>query len=107
MLTSRISANGYDTIGITDSTEAINSVYREDPDLILTDIVMPNVSGWKITEELKSSKEYKDLPIILLSALITEDFVAEKYEIVDYFMSKPPVMEKLLAKIKELLTKKG
>ena len=99
----RLTANGYLVIPLTDSELAINTVKKERPDLVITDIMMPEVSGWKIAQDLKSNKEFKDIPIIILSAIIEKEGKPEKFEVGDFFMAKPVMMDKLLAKIEELL----
>ena len=105
MLQSRLSATGFDVVTVTDSEEALRIVNSEDPNLVITDILMPNVSGWKITQELKNNPRFKSLPIILLSSLIEKEGDAERDEIGDYFMSKPVMMDKLIAKVQEILSR--
>ncbi len=103
MLQTRLNATGFDVVPVTDSEEALKVVNAEDPNLVITDIIMPNVSGWKITQELKNNPRFKGLPIILLSSLIEKEGNAERHEIGDYFMSKPVMMDKLIAKVQEML----
>ena len=103
MLQSRIQANGFEVSAFTNSEEAIHRLQAEDPDLLVTDIIMPNVSGWMITQEIKRNEDFKNLPVILLSSLIEKEGQAERHEIGDYFMSKPVMMDKLVEKIKELI----
>jgi len=105
MLQGHLVANGFDVIPVTDGEEALKMIGSEEPDMVVTDIVMPNVSGWQITQEIKKNQQLKKIPIILLSALIEKEGNAERHEIGDYFMSKPVMMGKLLEKIKELLPK--
>ncbi len=106
LLQARLSANGFEVIPITNSEEALKTIATEDPDLVITDIIMPNVSGWKITQELKSNEALKNIPVILLSSLIEKEGKAERHEVGDYFLSKPVMVEKLIAKINDMLKTK-
>lgn len=103
MLNARLTANGYRVIALNGGEEMIKKVHTEFPDLIVLDIMMPNVSGWSITQELKANKDLRNIPVILLSSMIEKEGKATKFEIGDYFLSKPVMMEKLLERIKEYL----
>ncbi len=70
--------------------KAINMIQKELPDLILLDIIMPEMDGFEVCEELKSNPLTKDIPIVFLSALDGVDDKARAFELggVD-FITKP------------------
>ncbi|MFC1562459.1 PleD family two-component system response regulator [candidate division KSB1 bacterium] len=64
----RLKSAGFEGILVRDGREVINSVSEEKPDLIVLDIMMPNMDGFETTKILKSNPETKDIPIIFLTA---------------------------------------
>jgi putative two-component system response regulator len=74
------------------------------PDLILLDIMMPIMDGFEVLTELKKNEETKDIPVIMLTALDSEQNIEKglKLGAVDY-IPKPFEPEKILEKIKENL----
>jgi DNA-binding response OmpR family regulator len=87
-----------------DGIEALEKVKKFRPDLILLDNVMPRMSGWEVTKTLKSDAKYRDIPIIMFSAL---DDVKDKvagFELgVDDYITKPFNFSEVLARIKAVL----
>ncbi|MCL2066410.1 MAG: response regulator [Treponema sp.] len=87
-----------------DGIEALEKVKTFHPDLILLDNVMPRMSGWEVTKTLKKDEEYKNIPIIMFSAL---DDVKDKvigFELgVDDYITKPFNFAEVLARIKVTL----
>ncbi len=58
---------------------AIEAVQSEHPDLVLLDIILPEISGWEIFKRLKKDKELKQIPVVFFSALLktgSEDLAA-------------------------------
>jgi two-component system cell cycle response regulator DivK len=60
--------NGYETVEAADGEDAILKTAREKPDLILMDISLPRMDGYEVTRRLKSTEEFRDIPIIALTA---------------------------------------
>ncbi|MFC1732325.1 response regulator, partial [candidate division KSB1 bacterium] len=84
--------------------EAIEKVKKFRPDLILMDIMMPVMDGLKATEKLKSHKEYKNIPIIIISAIgdIKGKAAAYKYGANDY-LTKPVDIITMAARVRSIL----
>lgn len=59
---------GYEMIEATDGEEALEKAVAERPDLILMDIAIPKIDGYEVTRRLKSKEEFKDIPIVALTA---------------------------------------
>ena len=59
---------GYQTIEAADGEEALEKVAAEKPDLILLDISIPKIDGYEVAKRLKSQEEYRDIPIVALTA---------------------------------------
>jgi len=59
---------GYQTIEAADGEEALEKVAAEKPDLILLDISIPKIDGYEVAKRLKSQEEFRDIPIVALTA---------------------------------------
>lgn len=59
---------GYQTIEAVDGEEALEKAVGERPDLILMDRSLPKIDGYEVTRRLKSQEEFKDIPIVALTA---------------------------------------
>jgi DNA-binding response OmpR family regulator len=60
---------GYQTLTATDGATGISMAQRERPDLIILDVLMPNIDGYEICRRMRADPELKDIPILLLTAL--------------------------------------
>jgi DNA-binding response OmpR family regulator len=80
--------------------EALEKVKKFYPDLILLDNIMPRMSGWEVTKTLKNDPRYREIPIIMLSALDdVKDKVAGLEMGVDDYITKPFNFSEVLARI--------
>ena len=87
-----------------DGVEAMEKVKRFLPDLVLLDNVMPRMSGWEFTKILKGDPRYKDIPIIMLSALDDVKDKIEGFELgVEDYITKPFNFSEVLARIRVVL----
>ncbi len=101
-----LSHSGYRVSEAYDGIQALEAVAVEKPDLILLDMKMPRMDGRTTLRRLRAEKEYRDIPVIVLSAnAVTDD--AERRHLVDLgvkeFMSKPVTVEQLTAEIRKHL----
>jgi CheY-like chemotaxis protein len=85
--------------------EALDSVARSKPNLILLDLMMPGIDGYEVIRRLKSNPETADIRIIILTALTSGEDVSKGFNMGanDYIM-KPIIMEKLLTCVVNQLT---
>ena len=97
-----LKANGYDAIEAEDGISGITLAYKENPDLILLDIMLPGKDGYEICRELRS--EGIEIPIIMLTAKSEEvDKVLGLEFGADDYIAKPFGIRELLARIKAVL----
>lgn len=102
----QLEAHQYDVLTARDGQEGLTMARREAPDLIILDIMLPKLDGYKVCRMLKFDKKYSAIPIIMLTARAQEGDEKLGYEVgADYYMPKPFEPKKLLGKIKELLEK--
>ncbi len=69
----RLQAEGYDIRSAGDGEEALAMAIKERPDLILADVMMPKISGFDMLDILRSTPETKDVKVIMMTALSSED----------------------------------
>jgi CheY-like chemotaxis protein len=96
---------GYKVVAAADGLEAMKFLLNTAVDIVITDAMMPNLSGYELCRFIRSSKHLSQLPIVLLSALDQKDAVPEAEQI-DAFLSKPISPETLLDRIAELTVDK-
>jgi DNA-binding response OmpR family regulator len=84
--------------------EALNKVKDFKPDLILLDNIMPKMSGWEVTKTLKADPKYREIPIIMFSAMDDAKDKVEGFELgVDDYITKPYNFSVVLARIRSVL----
>ena len=87
-----------------DGIEALEKVKKFFPDLILLDNIMPRMSGWEVTKSLKDDPKYREIPIIMFSALNDVKDKVAGFELgVDDYITKPFNFSEVLARIKATL----
>ena len=93
---------GYDIVEAADGYEALGQLDKEMPDLILLDIIMPGIDGYKVMSLIKEKPEMKNIPIILLTSKDSFiDKVRGKVSGTNEYLTKPFVYEELIAKIEK------
>ena len=108
MLKIRLEANNYEAITAADGQEGLEKAQKENPSLIILDVMLPKMNGYKICQLLKADPKYKTIPIILSSGRTPQEVRKVSKEVgADAFVSKPFEAEELLSKMKELLEKPG
>lgn len=100
----RLEAVGYEVIKAFDGQEGLDKAKLERPDLILLDIMMPKMDGYKVCGLLKMDARFKTIPVILFSAKAQKEDAQMAKEVgADLYITKPFEAPVLLVKIKELL----
>jgi len=95
---------GFDCIEAHDGEEALLKAKHEEPDLILLDIMMPKLSGYKVCRLLKFDQRYKQIPIIMLTARAQkQDIEIGEESGADEYVTKPFDLDHLTALVKEYL----
>lgn len=105
LLTRMLSMHGYTVRPETHAAAALNSIRLRPPDLILLDILMPDISGYDVCRELKSGENTRNIPVIFLSALDELSNKMRGFEVgaVDY-ITKPFQLNEVLARIETHLS---
>ena len=107
MLENRLKHVGYEVITASDGQEGLAKAQKERPDLIILDLMLPKLDGYKVCRMLKFDEKYKHIPIIMFSARAQEADKKTAEEVgADGYIVKPFEPQVLLGKVKELLVAK-
>jgi DNA-binding response OmpR family regulator len=91
---------GHQVMVSTNGIEALEMIEAEKPDLILTDVMMPDMDGYKLCETIKNHKRYHDIPVILVTHLYSPVDVIRGLEAgADNFIIKPYDPESIFSRI--------
>jgi DNA-binding response OmpR family regulator len=100
----RLKKDGHEVITTDNGREALELIATQNPDMVITDIMMPYASGLEIVGSVKSSG--KKLPIIVLTAMGQENVVLEAFQLgADDFIAKPFSPNELSMRVKRLMVK--
>lgn len=95
---------GYETVKASSGAECLNAVKEQKPDLILLDLLMPEMNGFEVIERLRESEEGRDIPVILLSAAEDKESLDKAQELgVAACVGKPFKQDELLGRIQTVL----
>ncbi|MDR0887449.1 MAG: response regulator [Candidatus Nomurabacteria bacterium] len=101
----RLNAEGYDVVTANDGEDALGKVLAEKPDLVLSDVMMPRISGFDMLDILRSTPETAKLKIVMLTALNDESQRqrGEKLGADRYLVKSQTGIDDIVATVKELL----
>ena len=104
MVRMRLEANDFEVISAGDGQAGLEKAKKEKPDLIILDLMMPKMDGYKVCALLKKDARYSKIPILIFTAKAQEEDRKMGEEVgADAYITKPFDPETLLSKIKGLL----
>jgi CheY-like chemotaxis protein len=104
MLRMVLGAEMFEVVEATNGAEGLELVYRESPDLIITDVNMPTLDGLSFCKRLRERPQTGRIPIIMLTSQETGDHEVAGLEVgADDYIPKPVEPKRLLARVKSLL----
>lgn len=95
----------FEVLTTTSGSKGIILASKEQPDLILLDIIMPEISGGQVAEQLLESQRTKDIPVLFITAIASRREVQSQEGIIGgrQFIAKPVTPEEIIAKINRVL----
>jgi len=103
-LVKRFLKNKYTVLEASDGEEAVNLARTQKPDLILMDIMMPNVDGYLACSVIKTDQTTKNIPVVMITAIDHELNVKFSQEIgASGYMTKPFNLDGLLSQVKQVI----
>jgi DNA-binding response OmpR family regulator len=98
-----LAGEGFQIIATNSGAEALRASYREHPDLVVLDVMMPVMDGWEVCTRLR---EMTDIPIILLTAKSAEEDKLRGFQLgVDDYVTKPFSFAELTARIQAVISR--
>jgi CheY-like chemotaxis protein len=100
----RLEEAGFSVVAATDGRGAIHLAKSEHPDAIVLDIMLPDVDGINIEKALKEDPDTRNIPVIFISGLFTDEDAKEKGHVLEgkMFFAKPFKIEKLVNEINRI-----
>ena len=104
ILTAILTSEGYEIEPAGDGEEALQKIADAKPDVIVTDVMLPKLDGWKLCKKVKGNPETKMIPILIMTAKGEQMSELMSYESgADAYISKPFQNKDLVNSIKQLL----
>lgn len=104
LISSYLRESGYAVILATDAKEALNKALEQKPDAIVTDVVMPGMSGFELCRKLKNNPATEQVPIIICSSKGQEiDRFWGMKQGADVYVTKPFTREQLVRAVKSVV----
>jgi DNA-binding NtrC family response regulator len=100
----RLAAEGYQVLEAADGPQALELAERENPDLVLLDVMMPGMDGFEVCRRLKARQEDEFVPVIMVTARTETESIVKGLEAgADEYVTKPFEVLELLARVKSML----
>ncbi|HSM57793.1 MAG TPA: response regulator [Candidatus Sulfomarinibacteraceae bacterium] len=104
LLSSQLGMEGYQILLAEDGPQGLEVARAEQPDLILLDVMMPEINGFEVCRQLKDGEATQTIPIIMVTALREVQYRIKGIEAgADEFLSRPHHREELLVRVKALI----
>ncbi|MFW6070242.1 MAG: response regulator [bacterium] len=104
LLSSQLGMEGYQILVAEDGPQGLEVARAEGPDLVLLDVMMPEMNGFEVCRRLKEGEETQGIPIIMVTALREVQYRIKGIEAgADEFLSRPHHREELLVRVKALI----
>jgi DNA-binding response OmpR family regulator len=104
MLSTFFEINGYVTVGAYTGTDGLLLLEVEKPDVILLDLMMPDMVGYEVCKRLRAREAYATLPVLFISARTDREAIDEAYAVgANGYIIKPPNLMHLLGEVQRAL----
>ena len=105
LIESVLTEYGFKTVSATNAKEAFKAIDKQKPDLILLDLLLPQISGFDFIKTIKQDPKNQTIPIIAVSAITDEDSITEILALgANSFINKPIIISNLIEIINKNLS---
>lgn len=100
-----LNRKGFDVIGATGGRDGLDAVHQHHPDLVLLDLMMPDIDGWDVYQQIRASEETKDIPVIVVTAKAQniDKVLGLHIAKVNDYISKPFSPQELVSSIEKVM----
>lgn len=108
LLSTMLSVAGFESVTAEDGLDAWDKIKNQQPDVLLLDIMMPNMDGLSLCKKLRDEAETAELPIIMLSGKAHQEAIREGLAAgANSYITKPTSLDELTKNLEEILQSKG
>lgn len=102
-----LSRKGFEVLGANGGKEGLVMIKEQKPDLVLLDLMMPDLDGWEVYQQMKADKETTDIPVIVVTAKAQsiDKVLGLHIAKVEDYISKPFSPQELLDSVDQVLNK--
>lgn len=102
-----LSRRGYQVVGAMGGREGLEAIRREQPDLVLLDLMMPDMDGWEVYQKMKADEATKAIPVIVVTAKAQsiDKVLGLHIAKVDDYITKPFGPQELLESVEKVLAR--
>ena len=103
-----LSRRGYKVTGAMGGREGLEAIEREKPDLVLLDLMMPDMDGWEVYQKMKASDAMRSIPVIVVTAKAQsiDKVLGLHIAKVDDYITKPFGPQELLSSVEKILSER-
>lgn len=103
-----LSRKGFEVIGANGGKQGLEMIREQKPDLILLDLMMPDMDGWEVYQQVKADEATRDIPVIVVTAKAQsiDKVLGLHIAKVDDYISKPFSPQELMDSVEQVLNKK-
>lgn len=104
-----LSRKGFEIIGADGGKKGLEAIKEHTPDLVLLDLMMPDMDGWEVYQQIKSDEATRDIPVIVVTAKAQsiDKVLGLHIAKVDDYIPKPFSPQELLDSVEQVLKKKA
>jgi two-component system, OmpR family, response regulator VicR len=104
-----LSRKGYEVYGANGGREGLKLVSQELPDLVLLDLMMPDMDGWDVYQQMKAAEATRDIPVIIITAKAQsiDKVLGLHIAKVDDYISKPFSPQELMDRVDRVMAARG
>lgn len=104
LLVEKMELEGFKTFSAPDGAAGLEIALRERPDVVLLDLLMPNMGGMEVLQRLREDERGRGIPVIILSNLSTKENIVEGAEkgAVEYLVKSNFNLDEIVGKVKEI-----
>ena len=100
---------GYEVVGAIGGREGLTMVQQELPDLVLLDLMMPDMGGWEVYQQMKADESTREIPVIIITAKAQsiDKVLGLNIAKVDDYISKPFSPQELIDSVESVIAKQA
>jgi two-component system response regulator VicR len=104
-----LSRKGFEVLGANGGKEGLLMIKEQKPDLVLLDLMMPDLDGWEVYQQMKADKETTDIPVIVVTAKAQsiDKVLGLHIAKVEDYISKPFSPQELIDSVDQVLNREG